>query len=266
MNACGLTVAVFWRSRKVRDMRQASITSTVAVAACLAAAPLPSHAQQDGEWKWMIAPYLWAANVSTDLATPFPVSEGGSRFPDLIDDIDGAFQAHVEGQNDRFGVFADFTYIGLGDNKDFERLNTDSQLDAYLFEAAAVWSPGEDWLKGIELFGGLRYIDVDLRVNFDPHDPRLGSLELNPNDSYSDLMLGARYTWAFADRWRVTLRGDGSFGDTDGTWNASIVGQYQVSYGQWLFGYRYLSVEVEDRRRKIELTMNGPMVGFGFVF
>src|SRR5688572_23897018 len=144
MNACGLTVAGFWRSRKVRDMRQASITSTVAVAACLAAAPLPSHAQQDGEWKWMIAPYLWAANVSTDLATPFPVSEGGSRFPDLIDDIDGAFQAHLEVQNDKFGMFADFTYIGLGDNKDFERLNTDSQLDAYLFEAAAVWSRSEE--------------------------------------------------------------------------------------------------------------------------
>ncbi|UNK49796.1 hypothetical protein MNR01_01800 [Lysobacter sp. S4-A87] len=247
-------------------MKRTHLTTLAATSALLAAIPLPSHAQDDGEWEWMVAPYLWAASVGTDLTTRFPVSTGGTRFPDLIDDIDGAFQAHLEVQNDSFGMFADFTYIGLGDNKDFERLSTDSQLDSYLFEAAAVWSPGEGRLKGIELFGGLRYIDVDLSVAFQPHDVQLGPLVLNPNDSYSDLMLGARYTWAFAERWRLTLRGDGSFGDTDGTWNASIVGQYHVKYGQWLLGYRYLSVEVEDERRKIDLTMSGPMVGFGFVF
>jgi hypothetical protein len=30
--------------------------------------------------------------------------------------------------------------------------------------------------------------------------------------------------------------------------------------------YRYLNVEVEDRRNEMELNLHGPMVGFGFVF
>ncbi|MGO4222178.1 hypothetical protein AB4Y64_10040 [Lysobacter sp. TAF61] len=257
-----------------KHVKSKHLPPAAALATFLAIVPWSSHAQDQshadsadpGEWKWMVAPYLWAASVGTDLHTPFPVSEGGSDFTNVIDDIDGVFQAHVEGQNGAYGLFADFTYFGLGGDQDYERINTDSQLDAYLFEAAAVWSPGEDRLKGIEVFGGLRYIDIDLTVTFDPHDPRFGTLELNPNDSYADFMLGARYTWAFAQRWRVTLRGDGSFGQTDGTWNASIVGQYQVKYGEWLLGYRYLTAKFEDQRRKIDITMSGPMVGFGFVF
>jgi hypothetical protein len=36
--------------------------------------------------------------------------------------------------------------------------------------------------------------------------------------------------------------------------------------GEWLLGYRYLNVEVEDRRNEMELSLHGPMVGFGFVF
>ncbi|HEY5802853.1 MAG TPA: hypothetical protein VIT90_04075 [Lysobacter sp.] len=255
-------------------MKSKPKASAAAMAALLAIIPWTSHAQDQSqadsadpsEWKWIVAPYLWAASVGTDFHSPFPVGDGGTDFPDVIDDIDGVFQIHAEGQNGAYGLFADFTYFGLGGGEDYERLTTDTQLDAYLFEAAAVWSPGEGRIKGIELFGGLRYIDLDLAVTFDPRDPRFDSLELNPSDSYADFMLGARYTWAFGERWRITLRGDGSFGQTDGTWNASILGQYRVKYGEWLLGYRYLTAEFEDQRRQIDITMSGPTVGFGFVF
>jgi hypothetical protein len=78
-------------------------------------------------------------------------------------------------------------------------------------------------------------------------------------------MLGARYTWA-SDRWGLTLRGDGSFGGTEGTWNASAIGQYRTGNGAWLFGYRYLSVELDNGPSQTELTVMGPIVGYGFIF
>jgi hypothetical protein len=199
------------------------------------------HPAQADEWEWMVAPYVWAASIGTDQSTRRPPPESGTDFSDIIDKIDGAFQIHIEGQGERFGMFTDFTYLSLADDKDFARVSTSSDLDSRLFELAGVWSPGEGRLKDLEIFGGLRYIDVYLGV-------------------------GARYTWPFGERWRLTLRGDGSFGDTDGAWNASAVGQYQVEYGAWLFGYRYLSVELEDADHKVDITMNGVMVGFGFIF
>ena len=39
-----------------------------------------------------------------------------------------------------------------------------------------------------------------------------------------------------------------------------------MKHGAWLFGYRYLSVELETGDSNTELTMSGPMVGYGFIF
>jgi hypothetical protein len=240
--------------------------AATAVAFCIMGAPLPSHAAQDDEWEWVVEPYLWAASIGTDLRTGQPPAETDTSFSDIIDKIDGAFQIHAEGQGEHFGMFADYIFLGLEDDKDFTRIRTQADLDSQLFELAAVWSPGEGRYRGLDVFGGLRYVDVDLKVRFDPVNPLFRSSERNFDKSYSDFMLGARYTWALSDRWGLTLRGDGSFGDTEGTWNASAFAHYRVKYGAWLFGYRYLSIEVETGDSSTDITMNGPVVGFGFVF
>lgn len=224
----------------------------------------------DGEdWDWMVAPYGWAASIGTDLRTGKPPLGGNSTetdFDSIIDKIDGAFQVHGEGQGDHFGMLTDFTYLGLADDKDHPRFRTETDLDSRLFELAGVWSPGPDRYHGIEVLAGLRYIDVDLTVVFDPANPIFATSSFKSGQSYADFMLGARYHWKLSDRWKLTLRGDGSFGDTDGTWNASAVVNYKMTHGAWLFGYRYLSVEVGDSDHHVDITMNGPMVGYGFTF
>src|SRR5690606_11102241 len=108
--------------------------------------------------------------------------------------------------------------------------------------------------------------DVDLAVKVDPVNPLFETAAVGISESYSDFMVGARYTWAFSERWGLTLRGDGSFGDTEGTWNASAVGQYRTRNGGWLFGYRYLSAEVKSGNSSTEITMSGPEVGYAFSF
>ena len=144
-------------------------------------------------------------------------------------------------------MFTDFTFLGLADSNDRPRFHTESDLDARLFELAGVWSPGEGRYRGWEVFAGLRYIDVDLTVQFDPANPLFNTTTFDSSDSYNDFMVGARYTWALSDRWGLTLRGDGSFGDTEGTWNASAVANYRTAHGAWFFGYRYLNVELDHR-------------------
>jgi len=81
--------------------------------------------------------------------------------------------------------------------------------------------------------------------------------------AFSDFMLGARYTWAMSERWGLTLRGDGSSGDTEGTWKSSAIAQYRAGNGVWLFGYRYLDVELKADGANIHLTMSGPEIGIG---
>ena len=239
--------------------------------ACLGAllcCSVPAHAKKNDGWDWMVAPYGWASSVGTDLETRRPPSPSSTdmEFNDVIDKLDGAFQVHAEGQGDKFGVFADFTYIGLADSRQLERFSTASDLDTRLFEAAAVWSPGSDRYHGLDLFAGLRYIDVDFTSRLTPVSPSFDTVRVDESKSFSDLMLGVRYTWDLSQRWGLTLRGDGSFGDTEGTWNASVVTNYRTNRGAWFFGYRYFDASVEAGDANLDITMSGPAIGYGFKF
>jgi hypothetical protein len=246
--------------------RQATLGTAVL---CIAALSPAVHAAEGEGWEWMVAPYGWAASIGTDLQRSQPPAGGVStdtNFDDIVDKIDGAFQIHAEGQNEHWGMFTDFTFLGLADSHDRPRFHTESDLDTRLFELAAVWSPGEGRYRGWDLFAGLRYIDVDLTVQFNPQNPAFNTTTFDGSDTFNDFMLGARYTWALSDRWGLTLRGDGSFGDTEGTWNTSAVATYRMKHGAWVFGYRYLSVELETGDTSTDLTLSGPMIGYGFIF
>src|SRR5262245_61035147 len=104
----------------VRGAAITAISKTARIAAlCLAALPClssPAHAAEDeGKgWDWMVAPYLWASSIDADLKTSTPPSPGISDtvFDDVLDELDGVFQIHAEGQGDHFGVLTDFTYLG----------------------------------------------------------------------------------------------------------------------------------------------------------
>ena len=246
-------------------LRRATLGAALLVAGF---SPLAQAAEGDG-WDWIVAPYGWGVSIGTDLERTEPPAGGVStdnNFDDIVDKLDGAFQIHIEGQEEHWGMFTDFTFLGLADEKDRPRFHTESDLDARLFELAAVWSPGEGTYRGVDVFAGLRYIDVDLNVDFDPENPLFETTSFHASQTFNDFMIGARYTWALSDRWGVTVRGDGSFGDTEGTWNASAVASYRMTHGAWLFGYRYLSVELDTGDSNTDLTLSGPMIGYGFMF
>ena len=227
---------------------------TARVAALCIAAPLcfafPVSAAEGEGWDWIVTPYVWAVSIDTDLETRVPPSSISSTitFDDILEKVDGAFQIHIEGQGDRFGAFADFTFLGLSDSNDRQFFRTESDLDTRLFEAAGVWNVSGERFRGMEVFAGLRWFDVDLTMQLRPVNPAFPGVTVDGGDSYSDFMLGARYTWPLSERWGLTLRGDGSFGDTEGTWNASAIAHYRTQSGVWFFGYRYL--DSRDRNGK----------------
>lgn len=251
--------------RRTRALKMAGLSAVL----CICSLAPQARAADGRDWEWMVAPYGWLPSISTDLERTVPPAGGASTdtsFDELIDKIDGVFLIYAEGQNEHWGVFADFIFLGVADGRDLPRFHTESDLDARLFELAGVWSPGEGRYRGFEAFAGLRYIDMDLDVRFDPENPQFDTTTFNASKGFNDLMIGARYTWALSDRWGLTLRGDGSFGDTEGTWNASALVQYRMKRGAWLFGYRHLAIELDTGDSNTELSMSGPVVGYAFIF
>ena len=142
---------------RVSILRQATLGSLL----CVASLVSPQVEAADGEWEWIVAPYIWAVSVGTDLQRDVPPVGGASNdnnFDDIVDKIDGAFLIHAEGQTENWGMFTDFIFLGLADENDRPRFHTESDLDTRVFELAGVWSPAEGRYSGLDVFAGLRYV------------------------------------------------------------------------------------------------------------
>lgn len=244
-------------------IRVLDVRLLVALGIATVAAPASAN-----DWDWMVEPYAWATSIRSDLETSRPPIEGSSEmaFTDILDKLDGSLQLHAEGRGDRVGMFADFTYLGISDSRTGDFARTEADLDTRLFEAAWVWIPGGQRDRGFDVFGGMRWIDADLKVEIDPKNPQLQGRVLDVGDSYLDAMLGTRYTWVPSERWRITARADISAGQTEGTWNASLMAHYKIGRGGLLLGYRHLDVELESSGVRTDLAMTGPVIGYAFVF
>ena len=230
-----------------------------------ASAEPASHSDSSGEgWDWTVTPYLWATSVSTNLLEDVPPLENESEFSDLISKIDMAAQVHVEGQGDRFGIFGDLTYLSLSDDKDRTRYSSDTSIDTSLTEVAGVWNVDPKRYEGLDVFAGVRHIIVNADVELDPTDPALALVALKVDQSFSDFMVGARYSSTLSDRWGLTFRADGGWGDTDSDFNVSALLRYRVGKGSWILGYRYMDLQVSKAGRQLDLTLHGPVLAFSF--
>lgn len=217
---------------------------------------------------WSIEPYLWATSIDTDLRTRQPpdAASGETGFGGVIDKLDGAFLIRIEARGDQLGAFADFIYLGLGDSKDYTALSTETDLDARLLDTGLAWRmTGPDRERGFDVYAGLRWIDLDLNVRFDPSDPSRAGASVHGSGDYADLLIGTslRCRWS---RWGVALRGDGSLGQTDGSWGVAATLDYRTRHGAWLFGYRHLDASLAAADFSTRIVLSGPHIGYALRF
>lgn len=229
-------------------------------------ADAPASTESSQGWTWAVAPYLWATTVKTNLREDAPPAGGETDFSDIISKIDMAFQIHVEGQGDRFGVFGDVTFISLGDEATHPNSTSESNLDVSIVELAGVWNVSPERFEGLDLFAGVRRLGTEADVRIDPTNPAIPTFEPGIDLALTDFMFGARYNATLSERWGATFRLDGSTGDTDGTLNASALLRYRMGNGSLIAGYRYMEVELGEGDRSLDLTLNGPIFAYTFIF
>ena len=207
------------------------------------------------------------SSIDTDLNEDDPPVENENNYSSILDEIDGTFQLHVEGQGDTLGVFGDVLWLGLSDEREGLVADTRADLDAAIFDAGLVWNVEPARYEGLDLFVGVRYISLDFGVEFDPHNDALSNVTIDADDDYTDMLVGGRYTAELSPRWKLISRLDGSFGDTGGTFNASMMAAWETErMGSWAFGYRYMSGELGQDGRDIDVTLHGPVVSYAFGF
>ncbi len=241
------------RSRQV-------IRACCAVLAC-AGASTAEAASDDYDWLGIV--YVWAADIGADSRD----ANLDVDFSDVIDKLEVGFQGHVEVQGDEVGGFVDLSFMALGDNSNRANAHLNADLDMTALDMAMVWSPGAERMTGLELYGGLRYIDTDFSLKIDPDPPGLPDARTGINKTYTDLLAGARYIAPINDRWRLSVNADLSGLDTEGTWSLGMYGVYRMGPHRFIAGYRHFEMELKGGRgEKVTETFSGPAIAYGYAF
>ena len=242
----------------------------LASGALLIAQSAQAQANQNA-WRWSFTPYIWMSDTTSKLSiNDRSIAESTLEFGDVIDNLDVGFQGHLEGHRGHFGFFADLTYLAVSDGTTQQGFQIDTEIDTGIYELAAIYNPAAAALEGFAVFGGVRYMTMDLKVDLQGEGPLGLQHTVDQDSNLTDFMFGARYGARLSDHWELGLRGDYSTGDTDGTWNLiALIGyrfQTQSFTGSALLGYRYMQMDYKDDPVDVENTMSGPLLGFRFDF
>jgi hypothetical protein len=240
----------------------ASPSIAASCALCLALVAGSARADSAG-MDWIGIIYLWAADIEVDTRDV----SGGADFSDVVDKLEMAFQGRVEAQGDDFGGFVDVSFMGVGDNSSNTLADLNADLDMTAMDLAAVWSPGDEAYTDLELYGGLRYVDTDFRLNVNPVPPGLPDIEASADTSITDILLGARYLAPIGEHWRLVVSADLSGGDSEGTWSLGMFGVYRTGVHHFYGGYRHFEMELETGAgERLKETFSGPAIAYGFSF
>ncbi len=227
------------------------------------------------EWEWAVTPYLWASDMSVDVKVNGDEVIGGDvDFSDILDNLEMAFQIHLEGRRGQFGFFTDFTYLSVSDSNTLPERpplpgGTEVQVDieTILFELAGTYQPNENF--PLQLFVGVRSIGMDVELDVSIPAPIDEELSTDGSRDMIDVFGGARMLAPLGENFFVVLRGDLGTGDSDLTWNVqTALGLKLGARDQFgaILGYRHMEIEFKEDSVKTEMTMTGPMAGFMFRF
>ena len=242
------------------------VLGTVCLSLCLTAQP----AEAQG-WDYDLAIYLWALGMDGAMTVRGVEADVDIGFSEIFDNLEMAFSTHFEAnkRDNPWAWFFDVYWAALGN--DIERPQGKFDMDMAYVEAAGAYNAGRDF----QLFAGLRYISLDLDLQFDPGIPLPPQIptRVEGDQSWTDLMLGGRLKKDIGERWRFWGRADlAGFGLTDGTdltWNLALMGQVRVASRITLaVGYRWLDIDYEnaDDGFAMDVRQEGPVFALNYSF
>ena len=227
------------------------------------------------ETDWLIAPYGWLPDISLDQTIDNGGGGGGISASDLLSKTESAGMIRFEAARKRWGLTVDYIWLSLTDQTSLQAqpplnigIDIDGELDLTVIEFGGFYRPTGK-IEGISYLLGVRQIGTDKVIVATPNN---GQSQVFDSDSnVTDVFLGGRYIHHFNDRWDFNVRGDYSFGDSEGTLNllARVGVRVAGPFGLQL-GYRHAVIEFEENvdgvQNTTEISLSGPFLGFVFRF
>lgn len=221
------------------------------------------------EWTHEIAPYVWGSSMQGTVGVGALTAETDMSFSDILDNLEFGFMGTYRASTDRYSITVDAIYMGLGAT---ERgpggvLKADIDLDQVGLSADFGYALNDRFT----VLAGLRYVDLETQVEVG--GPLGNQRSASVQQSWVDPVIGAQYSWPFADQWSLNLRGDvGGFGiGSDFAWQAIATLRWHFSPRTGVgLAYRHLDMDYEDgkgdNRFLYDVATSGPALGVIFTF
>jgi len=217
----------------------------------------------------VLTPYLWATAISgTSTVGTLPPLDIDASFSDILDNLNFAMSLHTEFKRGPWVFVIDPTYISIEMDAAPPIPNVQPGtmgVDIWIVELWAGYQFHDNW----EVIGGARYQDQDISVSGLPNPPFVPPIGVS--DDWTDWFAGVRFNSNLGEKWLVVGRADVVVaGDSDTGYNASLFFNRRVGQkgNKTLnLGYRYMVDDYENPGTYAwDITQNGPIVGFTWVF
>jgi len=248
------------------------------------ATPAEAAASEAGAngWRFEGTTWIWAMGLSGDLGVRGQKTQVDESFIDLLDATDSVLglSGRLEIGMGKIAGFVDGTWsrLGVEDQSGPAGLNkVDVTLNMGLVDFGLMYRLGE-WQSStagqrnatLDVYGGARYVSIDLDFDFQGAADRSGSI------AWIDPIVGLKGSVPLIGKWRVSAWGDvGGFGaSSDFTWSATGV----LGYDFHLFklpatvyaGYRAVGTEHTEGSGNdkfvFDATLHGPILGLELRF
>ena len=254
-------------------------------AAILASAAGATHAQ---EWQFGVTPYLWLPNIEAKGTADAPPNGGEPAFEvgpvDYLDNLDFVLMVAGEARRGNWSLRSDVIYLDFSNQRSAVKnvsgpggvveipVNAGTKSS---FTGLEVQATVGRWLvdqpnRSVEIFGGLRYLDISFDLNWE-FDAPLGLLPQSGHIEQSsdplDVIVGTNARFAFGNgKWFVPLHADIGTGGSSLTWQLNAGVGYSFKWGDLLLVYRHLEYEDDDGELLESLALSGPAFGASFRF
>jgi hypothetical protein len=219
-------------------------------------------ADDGGNWDFQLTPlYYWSINIGGSADTSDP-----GEPPDPPIDMDG-FDLEFKGAfslnfdtvyRQRWGLIFDTVAVRLNNQEnDDDSLFLDFRYKQAELDGYRRWTSGQ---HAFDLLAGVRYYKMEIGLE---GTSRSGEADI------ADPIVGGRWGWQFAEKWKLGLRGDiGGFGvGSEFVWQALAVVQWMPWQNVgFLAGGRYMDIDLEDDSEDLAVNMDiwGPILAITF--
>jgi len=229
-----------------------------------------SQAQDSHEWDWKIAPYLWTAGISGDLAIGDINQDVGVSFSQILDDLDIGGSVFAELGKGQHAVHVDYTYLRVKagptelPNPPFPpNAELTSKMTTNLFETAYNYrlrGPG-----GPAIVVGARLIDLEMRMS----PANLPAATTGPN--WWDYFAGVKTHNEISTNWDFDFYGTIGTGGSDLPWTLQAMFSRRFSNSNRLgLGARVWDIDYTERKglqdqiTVFDVTFYGLIIGYEF--